>query len=74
MNRRWTTEQILALAPDAGVAKAGQALAAAGKWLAFGSNDRVAWGECQGSAASPYQTQIDLSEPAFNCTCRDIRE
>ena len=23
----------------------------------------------QGSAASPYQTGIDLSEPAFQCTC-----
>jgi len=62
-------DQILALAPDAGSAKAGQALANRRKWLALGHNDRAAWGECQGSAREPYRTQIDLAEPAFRCSC-----
>jgi hypothetical protein len=32
-------------------------------------DERAVWGECQGSGSSPYQTQIDLSEPAFKCSC-----
>jgi hypothetical protein len=62
-------DQILALAPDPGSAKAGQSLANRRKWLALGHNDRAAWGECQGSAREPYRTQIDLAEPAFRCSC-----
>jgi hypothetical protein len=63
------TDQILALAPDAGAAKAGQSLASRRKWLALGRNERSAWGECQGSAREPYRTQIDLAAPAFRCSC-----
>src|SRR5262249_13129051 len=62
-------DQILALAPDAGSAKAGQGLSSRRKWLALGRSDRAAWGECQGSARDPYRTQIDLAEPAFRCSC-----
>jgi hypothetical protein len=62
-------DQILALAPDAGSAKAGQGLASRRKWLALGRSDRAAWGECQGSARDPYRTQIDLAELAFRCSC-----
>jgi hypothetical protein len=65
----WTTERILTLAPDPASAKAGKDLAAARKWVSFGRDDRTAWGECQGSGAKPYQTQIDLAEPAFKCSC-----
>jgi SWIM zinc finger len=65
----FTTEQILALAPDASSAKAGHSLAAARHWVTLGSDEKCAWGECQGSGKNPYQTQIDLSEPAFKCSC-----
>ena len=65
----WTTEQIMALAPDAASAKAGQGLAKARKWLALGADERTAWGLCQGSGKNPYQAQIDLTEPAFRCSC-----
>ncbi|MGH9938011.1 MAG: SWIM zinc finger family protein, partial [Blastocatellia bacterium] len=65
----WTTEQILALAPDAASAKAGQSLAAARKWLALGADEWTVWGLCQGSGNAPYQAQIDLNEPAFRCSC-----
>ena len=64
-----TTEQIVALAPDPASAKAGQALASPGKWGALGWKEQAVWGECQGSGSKPYQVQIDLSEPAFRCTC-----
>jgi hypothetical protein len=65
----WTTEQILALAPDAASAKAGQGLATARKWLTLGADEQTAWGLCQGSGKDPYQAQIDLTEPAFRCSC-----
>src|SRR4051794_6572598 len=69
MTTTWTSEQIMALAPDPGSAKAGKDLGNARKWKTLGRDDRAAWGECQGSGANPYQTQIDLSEPAFRCSC-----
>jgi hypothetical protein len=65
----WTSEQILALAPDPASAKAGQGLANPRKWVSHGGNPQALWGECQGSGADPYKTQIDLSEPAFKCSC-----
>jgi hypothetical protein len=65
----WSTEQILALAPDAASAKAGQGLATARKWQTLGADEQTAWGLCQGSGKDPYQTQIDLTEPAFRCSC-----
>jgi hypothetical protein len=63
------SEQILALAPDPGSAKAGKELASSRKWIFLGYNHLAAWGKCQGSAKEPYQTQIDLREPAFKCSC-----
>jgi hypothetical protein len=65
----WSAEQILALAPDAASAKAGQGLATARKWQTLGADEQTAWGLCQGSGKTPYQTQIDLTEPAFRCSC-----
>src|SRR5436190_19164192 len=69
MPATWTNEQIVALAPDAPSVKSGRELANPRKWKTLGRNELAAWGECQGSAASPYQTEIDLSEPTFHCTC-----
>jgi SWIM zinc finger len=65
----WTTEQILALAPDASSAKAGKSLAAAREWQTLGANEQAAWGLCQGSGENPYQTKIDLTGPVFDCSC-----
>jgi hypothetical protein len=69
MSNTWTAEQILGLAPDPASAKAGRGLASAGKWVTLGASERALWGECQGSGRQPYQTQIDLVGPAFNCSC-----
>lgn len=69
MTLTWTPEQITALAPDAASAKAGQALGSPRKWVALGRNEQAVWGLCQGSGKDPYQTQIELSEPAFKCSC-----
>ena len=65
----YSADQIMALAPDAASAKAGRSLATASKWQNVGQNERALWGECQGSGAKPYQTVIDLNEPAFKCSC-----
>ncbi len=59
----------MALAPDASSAKNGQALSALSKWSGLGHQEPTIWGECQGSGKDPYRTQIDLSEPAFRCSC-----
>jgi hypothetical protein len=65
----YTPEQIIALVPDASSARAGRSLATVRKWSALGCDERAVWGECQGSGKEPYRTQIDLTEPAFRCTC-----
>lgn len=49
--------------------KTAQALASPHKWTALGRADEFVWGLAQGSGAQPYQVQIDLSEPAFKCSC-----
>ncbi|MBV9467854.1 MAG: SWIM zinc finger family protein [Abitibacteriaceae bacterium] len=69
MSTTWTAEQIIALAPDASSAKAGKDLSAPRKWVTLGHSEQVIWGECQGSGKNPYQTQLDMSEPAFKCSC-----
>lgn len=65
----FTTEQVLALAPDPASAKAGQGLAKPGAWQRQGRDARALWGECQGSGKEPYRTQVDLATPAFQCSC-----
>jgi hypothetical protein len=66
-----THAQVLSLAPDAPSARAGAALAAARKWSALGgdSEGRAVWGQCQGSGAQPYRTQVDLADLASRCSC-----
>lgn len=65
----FTEDQIKSLAPDAASLKAGNELANARKWPALCVNERVLWGEVQGSGKDPYRTQVDLNSLAFNCSC-----
>lgn len=65
----WTTEQVLALAPDASSANSGKGLASPRKWVSLGANEVCAWGTIQGSGKSPYLAAIDFNGPAFKCTC-----
>jgi hypothetical protein len=64
-----TEEQILTLAPDEPSKKAGKELANLSKWVSKGANEQAIWGECQGSGSKPYQTQIDVANIAFKCSC-----
>lgn len=62
-------DQILTLAPDEASKKSGKDLANPNKWVSKGANEQALWGEAQGSGSKPYQTQIDLSNIAFKCSC-----
>ena len=48
-----TTEQVLALAPDAASVKAGQGLSNPGKWVSLGRDDRAVWGDARAAARIP---------------------
>lgn len=65
----WDESKIAALAPDEASFKAGRGLASPGKWQGLGQTGELRWGLCQGSGSKPYQTQADLAEPAFKCSC-----
>jgi hypothetical protein len=62
-------DQILSLAPDEASKKSGKDLANPAKWVSKGINAVALWGECQGSGSKPYQTQVDLTNIAFKCSC-----
>ncbi len=66
---RWTADQVLALAPDAASRTAGARLAAPAPWSGTGAAGTAVWGLCAGSGSRPYQTVVDLSGPAFACSC-----
>ncbi|MEU9974909.1 SWIM zinc finger family protein, partial [Streptomyces sp. NPDC051014] len=70
---RWSADQVLELAPDAASRKAGSKLGAAGPWSGAGScEEGTVWGLCKGSGSKPYQTIVDLADPAglaYKCSC-----
>jgi hypothetical protein len=66
---RWDRARVLALAPDASAQRAARSLASRPSWPAAGSGLDLLWGECRGSASAPYQTAVDLSGPAYRCSC-----
>lgn len=60
---------MLAQAPDAASTAAATKLARAAAWSELGANEALVWGRCQGSGRTPYQVTVDLTGPAFRCTC-----
>jgi hypothetical protein len=66
---RWTASQVTEVAPDAASLTAGRKLAVPGPWRETGCNDVLVWGQCQGSGKTPYQVSIDLTGPAYRCSC-----
>lgn len=69
--QRWSVAQIHALAPDPASQKAGTKLAAPGPWSGTGTSpaENLLWGDCKGSGSKPYQVTVELSAPAFACSC-----
>jgi len=66
---RWSTAQVTALAPDAGSLKGARTVSAPSCWREPGQADAALWGLCKGSGQNPYQVCVDLSGPAFKCSC-----
>lgn len=65
----YSEAQALALITDPGTLKRGQELLKPAKWASLGRTETAAWGDCAGSGSKPYRTGIDLTEPAFKCSC-----
>ncbi|MFF9477851.1 SWIM zinc finger family protein [Streptomyces sp. NPDC014733] len=66
---RWTTDQVLALAPDEASRTAGGRLAGPEPWSRAGADGDAVWGLCEGSGRTPYHTVVDLTGPAYRCSC-----
>lgn len=65
----FTEEQVAILVTDAGSLKRGQELAGPAKWSQLGQSAVALWGACAGSGSKPYLTGVDLTGPAFRCSC-----
>ncbi|MEU8776732.1 SWIM zinc finger family protein [Streptomyces sp. NPDC048606] len=67
---RRTVEEVRELAPDEASRTAGNRLAGAASWTQTGgSASGAVWGLCKGSGRTPYRTVVDLSGPAYRCSC-----
>ena len=60
---------MLALAPDAASQRAAAGLARPACWSDAGTAGDLVWGRFAGSGRQPYQTVIDLTGPAYRCSC-----
>lgn len=60
---------MLALAPDTASQRAAAGLARPGCWSDAGTAGELVWGLCAGSGRQPYQTVVDLTGPAYRCSC-----
>jgi hypothetical protein len=67
--KRWSTESVLALAPDAASQRAAGGLARPSSWSGTGVHEDLVWGLCAGSGRNPYQAVVDLTGPAYKCSC-----
>ena len=73
MSDRWSRTQVLALAPDAASQRSAEGTANPRWWSEVGcyaaEGVGAVWGACKGSGAKPYRSCVDLSGPAYRCTC-----
>lgn len=71
MTSPWRAEVVLSLAPDASSAAAGRRQSSPAPWSGTGvsASPPAVWGLCKGSGKNPYQTVVDLSGPAYKCSC-----
>jgi hypothetical protein len=60
---------VLAQAPDPSSVKAARRLTSLRTWSELGCTDSLVLGKCQGSGKQPYQVTVDLTGPAYRCTC-----
>jgi hypothetical protein len=69
MSTRWSADAVLALAPDQPSRRAATGLARPAPWSDTGATPDLVWGLCAGSGRIPYQIIIELSGPAYKCSC-----
>ena len=69
MPARWSADRVLDLAPDESSRRSARALGRPGPWQDAGVAGDVLWGLCAGSGKHPYQVVVDLSGPAYKCSC-----
>jgi len=62
-----TSDQVLAMAPDASAAAAGKKHGNVRLWKNLGMSASALWGECQGSAL--YQVKVELASLTSQCSC-----
>jgi len=60
---------IEALAPDQASLSAASKLTKRSAWVRLESRDRLVWGECQGSGATPYRVVVNEADAGYKCTC-----
>src|SRR5580658_2744847 len=64
-----TFERIEALAPDQASLAAARKLLKPSYWPTLTEGEGLAWGECQGSGATPYRVVINEADAGYKCTC-----
>lgn len=66
-----TKDKVEALAPDASSLDAARKLMKLSGWplLAVDAQKTLAWGECQGSGATPYRVNVSLADVGYKCSC-----
>lgn len=65
----WNTEQALSFATDPAAASRAQGIAKTSKWDTFSQSPNAIWGACKSSGSKNYSVAVDLSGPAFKCSC-----
>ena len=67
---RWTEQQVVALAPDDSVGRRGPQAGAAGAVVRHRAAPTPWCGaSARGAGKTPYQVSVDLTGPAFRCSC-----
>jgi hypothetical protein len=69
MSTRWSADAVLALAADESSRGAARGLARPASWSSSGATPDLLWGLCAGSGKNPYQVIVELSGPAYKCSC-----
>ncbi len=67
--RRWSIEQVIALASTSGRCAAAEAVAVPSRWGGLGADERAVWGRCRGTGREPYDTMVDHVHVAWRCSC-----
>lgn len=67
MEIQLSSDQVLAMAPDAGSAAAGKKHGNVKLWKNLGRSAEALWGECQGSVL--YQVKVELASLTSQCSC-----